>query len=266
MYWPAPYEVCGAIRDKYNQLGGPNSFLLWPTSNELSNPDGRGKRTTFQNGPIYWSAAGGAHPVVNHFFAAWQRNGWEGGPLGYPTSDEVVNPDPIAPIGRRQLFEGGTIYWRLNEAYYIAGAIRDKWGETGWEQGWLGYPTTDETKLPDGQGRMNRFEKGNGVIYWSPDTGAWPVTGAILDRWARDGYERSQYGYPIGGETSPDGGVTVEQRFQRGTITAPGPKTTELAEPPRPPATNIDGTPVSRAPRREEPVAPATQPTRRRNE
>lgn len=22
VYWPAPYEVCGAIRDKYNELGG----------------------------------------------------------------------------------------------------------------------------------------------------------------------------------------------------------------------------------------------------
>ncbi|WP_280469948.1 LGFP repeat-containing protein [Nocardia brasiliensis] len=40
VYWPAPYEVCGAIRDKYNELGGPSSFLLYPTSNELTNPDG----------------------------------------------------------------------------------------------------------------------------------------------------------------------------------------------------------------------------------
>lgn len=45
VYWPAPYEVCGAIKDKYNSLGGPNSFLLWPTTNELTNPDGYGKRS-----------------------------------------------------------------------------------------------------------------------------------------------------------------------------------------------------------------------------
>ncbi len=230
VYWPAPFEVCGAIRDKYNSLGGPNSFLLWPTSNEMGNPDGVGKRSTFQNGPIYWSPDGGAHPVANHFFAAWQRNGWEAGRLGYPTSDEIVNPDPVAPIGRRQYFQGGTIYWRLNEAYFVAGAIRDKWGETGWEQGWLGYPATDETALPDGQGRMNRFEKGNGVLYWSPTTGAWPVTGSILDRWAREGYERGPAGYPVADQTSPDDGVTVEQRFQHGTLTGAGPKTRELAE------------------------------------
>lgn len=216
VYWPAPYEVCGAIRDKYNELGGPNSFLLFPTSNELTNPDGHGKRSVFQNGPIYWSAGSGAHPVVNHFFAAWQRNGWEAGSLGYPTSDEIVNHDNI---GRRQHFQGGTIYWRLNEAYYVTGAIHDKWDASGAEGGWLGYPTSDEIKLPDGQGRMNRFE--HGVIYWSPDTGAHAVTGAVLDQWSRAGFEASSYGYPTADPVTHPGGIQ-EQQFQRDRIYSSG--------------------------------------------
>ncbi|WP_280470626.1 LGFP repeat-containing protein [Nocardia farcinica] len=181
VYWPAPYEVCGAIRDKYNELGGPNSFLLWPTTNELTNPDGVGKRSVFMNGPIYWSPWGGAHPVVNHFFAAWQRNGWEAGVLGYPTSDEIVNPD----LGRRQNFQGGTIYWKINEAYYVTGAIQAKWNELGAEQGWLGYPITDE--LANGDIRYNRFQ--NGYIFWSPQSGAFPVrTAAGLRHPANDGF------------------------------------------------------------------------------
>ncbi|MFD3510111.1 hypothetical protein [Nocardia sp. NPDC058666] len=224
VYWPAPYEVCGAIRDKYNELGGPNSFLLWPTSNELTNPDGVGRRNTFTNGPIYWSPWGGAHPVANHFFAAWQRNGWEGGILGYPTSDEFVNGDGI---GRRQYFDGGTVYWRLNEAYFVAGAIRDKWGETGWEGGFLGYPSSDETGTAVGGGRFNTFERG--VIYWSGAGGAHPVVGGVLDKWAKSGYEGGTYGFPIGDQTSRDANVTVEQQFQGGLITAPGPAATELA-------------------------------------
>ncbi|MFI9404916.1 hypothetical protein [Nocardia sp. NPDC052316] len=211
VYWPAPYEVCGAIRDKYNELGGPNSFLLFPTSNELTNPDGVGKRSTFQNGPIYWSPAGGAHPVANHFFAAWQRNGWEGGVLGYPTSDEIVNPDNI---GRRQYFQGGTIYWKLNEAYYVAGAIRDKWGETGWEGGYLGYPISDETGTPDGVGRFNRFERG--VIFWSPSGGVHPVSGGILTKWSWTNYERGPYGYPVSDQRKR--GQAFDQDFQFGTI------------------------------------------------
>ncbi|WP_338774797.1 hypothetical protein V7968_41485 [Nocardia vulneris] len=109
---------------------------------------------------------------------AAQRLG--GGVLGYPTSDEIVNPDNI---GRRQYFQGGTVYWKLNEAYYVAGAIRDKWGETGWESGWLGYPTSDEAGTPDGLGRFNRFEKG--VIYWTGAYGAHPVTSRRREAWQR---------------------------------------------------------------------------------
>ncbi|PPJ36679.1 hypothetical protein C5E45_19215 [Nocardia nova] len=164
VYWPAPYEVCGAIRDKYNELGGPNSFLLWPTSNELTNPDGVGKRSVFQNGPIYWSSWGGAHPVVNHFFAAWQRNGWEAGVLGYPTTDEI--PGPAG--GRRQEFDHGAIYWHFNEAYYVTGAIRDRWTQLGAEGGAFGYPISDETNTPPELAaygtRMNKFE--GGIIFW----------------------------------------------------------------------------------------------------
>ena len=215
VYWPFPYEVCGAIKDKYNSLGGPNSFLLWPQSNELVNPDGIGRRSVFMNGPIYWSPAGGAHPVVNHFFACWQRNGWEGGPLGYPTSDEIVNPDGF---GRRQEFQGGTIYWKANEAYYVGGAIRTKWNQLGpqpAERSFLGYPLSDEIRLPDGVGRMNRFE--NGLIYWHSSYGAHPVSGGIRDTWAASGYERGSYGYPIADQTSGTG-IQVSQAFEYATM------------------------------------------------
>lgn len=212
VYWPAPYEVCGAIRDKYNTLGGPNSFLLWPKTNELTNPDGIGKRTEFQNGPIYWSPQGGAHPVVNHFLAAWARHGYENSYIGYPTTDEIVNPDGI---GRRQHFTGSTIYWKLNEAYSIGGAIADRWHALGAEQGDLGYPISDEMVLPDGAGRMNRFERG--VIYWHPTTGAHPVQGDILAQWSHQGYELSPYGYPVGSATD-DGTGWFTQQFQHGSL------------------------------------------------
>jgi len=133
-----------------------------------------------------------------------------------------VNPDGI---GRRQNFTGSTIYWKLNEAYSIGGLIRDKWVQNGSEGGWLGYPTSDETVV--GQGRMNRFERG--FIYWSPATGAFPVSGPIFDKWAAAGYEGGTYGFPTGDQTSPDGGVMVEQQFQGGKISTPGANAVELA-------------------------------------
>ncbi|WP_109524645.1 LGFP repeat-containing protein [Nocardia aurea] len=211
VYWPAPYEVCGAIRDKYNALGGPNSFLLFPTSNELSNPDGVGKRTTFQNGPIYWSPAGGAHPVVNHFFAAWQRQGWEGGVLGYPTTDEI----PSANGGRRQEFQGAAIYWHLNEAYAIGGAIRDKWNTVGAEGGPLGYPNTDELSVTKNNGRYNNFE--NGTITWSGQTGSRLLYGAIRDRWASFGREDGEMGLPLGDELVAADGTGHYANFEDGS-------------------------------------------------
>ena len=219
VYWPAPYEVCGAIRDKYNELGGPNSFLLFPKTNEITNPDGVGKRTEFLNGPIYWSPQGGAHPVVNHFLAAWARHGYENSYIGYPTTDEIANPDGI---GRRQHFTGSTIYWYLNEAYSVGGAIADKWHALGAERadGLLGYPISDEKVLPDGVGRMNRFQ--NGVIYWHPTTGAQEITGEILDQWSYLGYEQSEVGYPVGPPTQTGDG-NIEQSFQHGVLRASSP-------------------------------------------
>ncbi len=214
VYWPSPYPVCGAIRDKYNELGGPGSFLSFPKSDELANPDGVGKRTEFVNGPIYWSPQGGAHPVVNHFFAAWARNGWEAGPLGYPTSDEIVNPDGV---GRRQHFESGDIYWKLNEAYAVRGAIRDKWAESGWEAGYLGYPASEEFVTPDGIGRGARFE--HGMIYWTAAYGAHPVSGGLLIKWELSGYEKGPYGYPIADQQSR--GSSWDQDFQFGTMGFP---------------------------------------------
>ncbi len=218
VYWPAPFEVCGAIKDKYNELGGPNSFLLWPTTNEIQQPDGIGAHSVFQNGPIYWAPWAGAHPVVNHFYAAWQRNGWEGGVLGYPTSDEIVNPDGI---GRRQYFDGGTIYWKLNEAYFVGGAIRDKWGETGWEGGYLGYPISDELSTPDGRGKFNRFE--HGWIYWTPEHGAHAVHGGIGVKWSMTNFEIGPYGFPTSDQRPRSGARddSVDQDFEHGTIGAP---------------------------------------------
>ncbi|PKV81077.1 LGFP repeat-containing protein [Nocardia fluminea] len=194
VYWPSPYEVCGAIKDKYNSLGGPNSFLLWPTSNEILNPDGVGAHSTFTNGPIYWSSWGGAHPVANHFFAAWQRHGWEAGYLGYPLTDEI----PAANGGLRQEFDGAGIYWHLNEAYAIGGAIRDKWNIVGAEGGPLGYPSSDELSVAKYNGRYNNFE--NGTVTWSGQTGSLLLYGAIRDRWAQLGREDGALGYPLADE------------------------------------------------------------------
>ncbi|WP_301850966.1 LGFP repeat-containing protein [Rhodococcus pyridinivorans] len=171
-YWPAPFQVCGAIRDKYNSLGGPASFLTYPTSGNIINPDGAGERVTFLNGPIYWHPDTGAHPVVNSFMTKWGSHGWEAGYLGYPLTDEIVHPDAK---GRRQEFQGGIIYVSFPAPLgsVVRGSILQKYNELGGHAGSLGYPLTDEVDTSGDYTqfgtRVNTFE--GGALYWHPDSG-----------------------------------------------------------------------------------------------
>lgn len=93
VYWPSWFEVCGSIRAKYDSMGGPQSFLSLPKSYQLINPDGIGRRPEFVNGFIYWHPDTGAHSVSIPVSVVWQRHGWEGGFLGYPTISDMALGD-----------------------------------------------------------------------------------------------------------------------------------------------------------------------------
>ncbi|MEJ5996652.1 LGFP repeat-containing protein [Corynebacterium sp. H130] len=217
-YWPSSHQVCGAIREKYESMAvtwagqTPISFLGLPKSGELTNPDGVGKRTEFDNGFIYWHPDTGAWSVTTHNSIVWARNGWEQGRLGYPTSDEIGTGDNV---GRKQSFQRGRIYGSLSGVVSIEGKILEKWIETGEEKGPLGYPATDEEGTPDGVGRFNRFALG--MIYWHPQHGAHPVTGAISAVWSHQGFERSEYGYPTSDAITNSEG-DISQAFEKSTI------------------------------------------------
>jgi uncharacterized protein with LGFP repeats len=117
--------------------------------------------------------------------------------------------------GRVRDYEHGSIYFTPQTgAHEVHGAIRDKWAQLGGHRSFLGYPTTDETGCPDRRGRFNHFEHGS--IYWTPETGAHEVHGAIRDRWQALGFERSQLHYPTSDEQNMAGGRL--SRFERGEI------------------------------------------------
>ncbi|CAJ1579662.1 hypothetical protein [[Mycobacterium] wendilense] len=48
------FVVWGKIRDKWNELGGSQGDLGYPTSDETTNAEGQ-KQTTFQNGTVTWT-------------------------------------------------------------------------------------------------------------------------------------------------------------------------------------------------------------------
>jgi uncharacterized protein with LGFP repeats len=53
-------------------------------------------------------------------------------------------------------------------------------------------------------------------MYWSPATGAQPVTGAIYDAWASLSYERGALGLPTSAEIQEP--LQITQNFQHGTL------------------------------------------------
>lgn len=175
IYWsPATgaQEIGGSIFQHWGDFGYETGPLGYPTSDEITNPDGVGKRNSFQNGGdhIYWSPATGNQEIGGAIFDHWGNFGFETGPLGYPISDEITNPDGV---GKHNSFQnaGDHIYWSpTTGAQEIGGAIFDHWGTSGYETGPLGYPTTDEVVTPDGTRRYNNFVGGS--IVWSPSDGA----------------------------------------------------------------------------------------------
>src|SRR5438067_9697384 len=86
----------------------------------------------------------------------------------------------------------------------------------GWEQSPLGYPTTGETGTPDKVGRFNHFERGS--IYWTPQTHAHAVLGAIHAEWQATGWETGPLGYPITDEAATPDGVGRYNHFEHGSI------------------------------------------------
>ncbi|HUS33226.1 MAG TPA: hypothetical protein VMZ53_32210, partial [Kofleriaceae bacterium] len=87
-------------------LGGCASIVGAPITAEAGTPDGIGRYSVFERGSIYWTPQIGAYEVHGRIRDKWKDEGWEAGPLGYPTSDEYA-----VPGGRRSDFEHGSITW-----------------------------------------------------------------------------------------------------------------------------------------------------------
>ena len=188
------HVVSGDIAKLWDKVGREVK-TGFPLTDEVTTPDGRGRFNHFNGGAsIYWTPETGPHLIDGEIRKAWQAAGWEQG-LGYPTTDVIG----LAGGGLFAHFEGGAsrpasiYYTEATGAHIVQGAIHDLWEKLGWENG-LGYPLTDETPTPDGEGRFNHFSN-DASIYWHPNTGAVQIAGAWRAKWASLGYEQT-FGYP----------------------------------------------------------------------
>ncbi|GAB1816707.1 hypothetical protein MUNTM_57520 [Mycobacterium sp. MUNTM1] len=92
-------------------------------------------------------------------------------------------------------------------------AIYDRWQAMGGMKSALGAPQSSES-TGAGATRYVIFEKG--AMYWSPTTGAQPITATIYAAWGALGYEHSALGLPTSAEIQEP--QWVIQNFQHGTL------------------------------------------------
>lgn len=93
------------------------------------------------------------------------------------------------------------------------GAIYEHWQAIGGMNSVLGAPTSPEDSAA-GDARFVTFARG--AMYWSPETGPQPVTGAIYEAWASQSYERGPLGLPTSAEIQEP--LRITQNFQHGTL------------------------------------------------
>ena len=213
--------IYGAILDKYESLGGPaDSDLGFPTIDEVAGllgPDSKVSTFSASDKPaIFWTADTGAYAVRGAINAAWDKLGGSGGTLGAPIEDERYDGDAVS-----QKFTGGELTWNLATKTFtstpaeladsLAGLevpsdattlINLAWRASGGLGGALGARQGEQSTIGD-NGAAQGYA--GGKIFFSPETGAHAVTGAILSKYESLGGATGDLGYPIG--TESDGGV-----------------------------------------------------------
>lgn len=138
---------------------------------EVTAPDGEGKFVRCENGTVYWhpkvhsSAKAGeqAIAVPKAVMEVWGRQGWEKGPIGYPTQRHYDDKG----VGVIQAFQRGAIYRKHGtKGGILNGKILDRYTAMKLEKGSWGYPLGDEEFYRGG--RVQQFEKME--AYWHPSS------------------------------------------------------------------------------------------------
>jgi uncharacterized protein with LGFP repeats len=213
LYWGPRTEtkvVRGGILAAYRAAGGP-AALGYPTGHDQPTKDGRGWMTPFEYGEIHWSSQTGAQVVRGAILDRWRQLGGSGGYLGFPTTSDAPAPGGGFVVD----FQGGSLYWGpRTETKVVRGEILKAYRAAGGPAA-LGYPTADERATADGRGYVTSFQYGE--IYWSPQTGARLVRGAILEAYQRAGASGGYLGFPLTSDApAPNGGFAVD--FQGGSV------------------------------------------------
>ncbi|WP_210509010.1 LGFP repeat-containing protein [Naasia sp. SYSU D00057] len=199
------------IRTAWGAVGFENGKLGYPTGDYVCAEDGFSCTQQFEGGQVVDSATG-TFAVPAAGLAAWNRNGGADA-MGFPTGNLACH---LRNGGCYQTFEYGHVLTSTaGGARAVFPFIRDEWARNGFENGRLGYPTTEYTcGLVDG-GCWQGFE--GGVIIDGP-VGLWTVTNAMRGAWGSTGFENGWMGYPVSSTTCSLRNGGCWQQFEGGYV------------------------------------------------
>jgi GH25 family lysozyme M1 (1,4-beta-N-acetylmuramidase) len=170
----------------------------------------------FTGGVGMWSPASGAHPSrPGAIRNAWAASGYENGVMGYPTSAEICG---LKGGGCFQNYQSGAIMWSpaSGAAFSTFGAIRDYWRQQNYENGPLGYPTSNAVCGLKNGGCFQNYQ--GGTVMYSPASGTFGISGAMLREWQLSGYENGSLGYPTSGSICGLKNGGCFQNFEKASI------------------------------------------------
>jgi len=206
------WESKGSTRERWGQLGYQTGTMGYPTGALITSSDSNAAWQSYQNGYIVWNTATGAWESKGAIRERWGQLGYQTGTMGYPTGAEVSD-------GKAwwQPYQSGFIIGSSSTGFWESkGAIRERWGQLGYQNGSMGLPIGTITTSADGKSAWQPYK--NGFIVWSLTTGAWESKGALRDYWARLGYQSGKAGFPTGPELYNGSSKTWSQTYQHGTI------------------------------------------------
>ncbi|STC69014.1 alpha/beta hydrolase-fold protein [Corynebacterium pilosum] len=157
IYWTHETGAWAIPGDMFNAWGKNNyerGNLGYPTGEAVK--IGEGYVQPFQHGFLTRNPDKSHNMVYGAIATKYGEMNTARSNLGFPTSNEIAIRG-----GAFQEFEKGNIYWSPKTGAHVIyyGDIFDQWGKSRWEQGPLGYPTSDMKEIPAG-GLTIDFENG----------------------------------------------------------------------------------------------------------
>ena len=209
-----PFAVTGDIGTTWTTAGADAAPLGYPVENQRCGLVDGGCVQNFQKGTYYTTPATGTHAISGAIASYWGAQGWERGPLGYPTADQQCG---LTSGGCKQTFQGGTLYTLpATGTHTVPGDIGTAWTAAGADAAPLGYPVDDQRCGLVGGGCVQNFQKG--TYYTTPATGTHAISGAIAAFWGAQGWERGPLGYPTADQQCGLTSGGCKQTFQGGTL------------------------------------------------